>query len=499
MSNSTSAVERSAVEASWTQNSLTDTRSLGMVGALLLAVVILAFQFRPRGPKLVGGVNLSAGLGFKDRLTKWVFESPALLQSGYLLLKQGLPFVQITIEDGTQNVVFNHRYLKDLRAMSDDHLSFDEAVKGLVAKKYTRISNVPAIGQDAIRGELTTNLPRLLDYMSTEVDFAFNKVMPKTDEWQLLPLEELVLEPIAQASARLFVGPNLCRDERWMHIMRTFTHKTHAGLIAVKMWPPFLRPLVWPFIPSLRIIEKTWNEGRKILEQNAEAEKAAGTKGDYIREWVADKNPEWADDVQQQVDFQFTLSMSALHTTSMTLTHLLLDLAAYPEYADILREEMIAALHESVGKVNNHYINKLVKLDSFMKESQRLNPLTLYTFQRMAMQDLNLSDGTHVPQGTFLVFDSSQRYLDGDLYSDPAKFDGLRFYRLREADKETNTHLFVTSNLDNLAWGQGKHACPGRFFAGHLIKVILTKLLLQYDVALEEGKSRPENLTFGAA
>lgn len=37
------------------------------------------------------------------------------------------------------------------------------------------------------------------------------------------------------------------------------------------------------------------------------------------------------------------------------------------------------------------------------------------------------------------------------------------------------------------------------FFAGHLIKVILSKLLLQYDVAQEEGTSRPKNVVFGAA
>lgn len=39
---------------------------------------------------------------------------------------------------------------------------------------------------------------------------------------------------------------------------------------------------------------------------------------------------------------------------------------------------------------------------------------------------------------------------------------------------------------------------PG-FFAGHMIKVILSKLLLQYDIALEEGTSRPKNVVFGAA
>lgn len=37
------------------------------------------------------------------------------------------------------------------------------------------------------------------------------------------------------------------------------------------------------------------------------------------------------------------------------------------------------------------------------------------------------------------------------------------------------------------------------FFAGHMIKIILSKFLLQYDVALEEGQPRPKNVVFGAA
>lgn len=51
---------------------------------------------------------------------------------------------------------------QELRAMNDDRLSFKEAVKSLVVKDYTRISNVPDIGQDAIRGESTNILVRVL-------------------------------------------------------------------------------------------------------------------------------------------------------------------------------------------------------------------------------------------------------------------------------------------------------------------------------------------------
>jgi cytochrome P450 len=60
----------------------------------------------------------------------------------------------------------------------------------------------------------------------------------------------------------------------------------------------------------------------------------------------------------------------------MTLTNVLYDLAAHPEYADILRDEIQSISSEEPGrKLRKKTIPKLRKLDSFIKESQRVNPL----------------------------------------------------------------------------------------------------------------------------
>lgn len=435
-----------------------------LLGLLISYSALQLTQRRHR--KLTGGVNLSTGLWIRERL-RWLFNSPAMLAAGYNALKnKGAPYIQITIEDGTQNVVFNHRYIKQLASLPDSHLSFDEAAKSLTAGKYTKIANVPqGIGQDAVRGELTTNLPRVVGHMAVEVDDALRKVLPQRADgtWETHAVSEVVMEPIAQASARVFVGPRLCRDEAWMRIMKNFTHMAAASLQAVKMWPAFLHPYVAPFMPALRTVERTWAEGRRILREAAEAEVAEGIvgRGDYVKEWVARRHPEWAADINQQVDFTYTLSMAALHTSEMTTTQLLLDLADHEEFVEELRDEMRTALAETGGEVNNAYVHKLQKLDSFMKESQRLNPLTLYTFQRLAMQDFVLDDGTFVPKDTFLALDASQGYVDAEVWSDPEKFDPLRFYRLRQEDGAQNSHMFVTANAQHMSWGQGKHTCPG--------------------------------------
>lgn len=79
--------------------------------------------------------------------------------------------------------------------------------------------------------------------------------------------------------------------------------------------------------------------------------------------------------------------------------------------------------------------------------------------------------------------------------TDTNEFDGLRYYKkgLEQADGESakesaGKHQFVSISKKSLMFGYGKHACPGRFFAGNEIKLILVKLLENFDVRLEGGE-----------
>jgi cytochrome P450 len=69
-------------------------------------------------------------------------------------------------------------------------------------------------------------------------------------------------------------------------------------------------------------------------------------------------------------------SFAAIHTTTMGMTNILYDLAAHPEWADVLREEIQrVSAEEPNGKLRKKTMPKLRKLDSFIKESQRVHPL----------------------------------------------------------------------------------------------------------------------------
>lgn len=69
---------------------------------------------------------------------------------------------------------------------------------------------------------------------------------------------------------------------------------------------------------------------------------------------------------------QVGLSTAGLHTTVKLLYHVLYDLATYPEYIPILREEIDSILGPTGEGYTVENYNSLKKLDSFLKESMRL-------------------------------------------------------------------------------------------------------------------------------
>jgi cytochrome P450 len=195
--------------------------------------------------------------------------------------------------------------------------------------------------------------------------------------------------------------------------------------------------------------------------------------------------------------------------------HCLYDICAHPEYIGPLREEIESVLAEDNNQLTKKSMTKLRKLDSFIKESQRLSPpglgkcnsiphileiivtysSSIVAMRRLVLSDIILSDGTTLPKGTSIAAPSWGVTQDSALWTDPDTFDGFRFAKLRDVPGSENKHQFVMTGPDSLSFGYGTQACPGRFFASNEIKVLLSHILLNYDVKLETSK-RPENRFF---
>lgn len=108
---------------------------------------------------------------------------------------------------------------------------------------------------------------------------------------------------------------------------------------------------------------------------------------------------------------------------------------------------------------------------------------------------MTLSDGTYLPTGVHLMMPVYPVVIDPDVTPEPLVFDGLRHYRNRTQQGQSTQHQFATTSATNLHFGHGKFACPGRFLAGNSIKMLLSNILLRYDIRLPEGSTkRPANV-----
>lgn len=118
----------------------------------------------------------------------------------------------------------------------------------------------------------------------------------------------------------------------------------------------------------------------------------------------------------------------------------------------------------------------------------------LVSFNRVALTSLTLSSGLEIPAGTHMSVASRNMLFDPDVTPNPDVFDGLRYYKMRENVAENHKHQFASLDTTNLNFGAGRYACPGRYLASMVLKLLLAQLLLKFDFKFRPGQSRPPSL-----
>jgi cytochrome P450 len=137
--------------------------------------------------------------------------------------------------------------------------------------------------------------------------------------------------------------------------------------------------------------------------------------------------------------------------------HVMHDLAASPEYQEPLRAE-IESVVGKFGGWTKQALTAMKKLDSVLRESQRLNGIALVAGMRKSLVPHTFSDGTFVPKGTWVAAPAAAVHRDVDVYENAGEFDGFRFARIREQPGQEAKHQMVSITSDYLAFGMGNHA-----------------------------------------
>jgi cytochrome P450 len=187
------------------------------------------------------------------------------------------------------------------------------------------------------------------------------------------------------------------------------------------------------------------------------------------------------------------LSAGGTYSVANLIVGVLLDLVDNPKFLAEMREE-IQVKHAQVDGVWDHAaFNSLLKLDSAMKETARLSPGSNTTYSRVMLKKHTLSNGVCLERGQFICVNSYCRSKDPKIFHDPEKYDALRAYN--DDLEEHTARPFKVVHGEDFRWGSGRWACAGRYIAALVAKVILVRLLDEYEFEFSGSDKRPTNMT----
>ncbi|KAL9111931.1 MAG: hypothetical protein Q9227_003781 [Pyrenula ochraceoflavens] len=229
-------------------------------------------------------------------------------------------------------------------------------------------------------------------------------------------------------------------------------------------------------------------------------------------------------------------TFSAIDASSIALFHALVDLYSAPPsegFVDALREECNTVFRET-GAWTKDAVSRLVLLDSTIRESMRLSDFGWTAFDRKVVSPtgIRISPSITVPKGVQIQVPMHCIHMDPDFHPNPTHFHPFRFappsslpttttssssssspttptasnpipdpftppstptpsdHPPKEEKENTQAKPLVTLDPHFLGWGFRQNACPGRWIAAHLMKVIMANVLMKYEVDVVEVEGK---------
>ncbi|KAN0116359.1 cytochrome P450 monooxygenase [Russula decolorans] len=441
-------------------------------------------------------------IGFSDPILsyftalRFYFYSEPMLKEGYEKTRPGL----FKIADFRRWTVFatGPDLIEDIKRAPEDVLSRKELFDDLLQSDYTigLLNPKDTYSTDLIRTKFTRDIATTFKMACDELLIAVDDLIPATDEWVKVPFVETCRHVICCATNRVFVGAPLCRDRDYQDLNLGFVFNVAISATIISWFPK----------PLKRIVSRTLSNLPSKIQQEIKfikpmVEERFAKLEEYGKDW--DDKPNdllmWlmtdAKGVERSIEgFARRLlvaNFAGIHTTALTATQLLYRLLANPEYLEPLRKEVDAVINEEGWtKVG---MDKMHKIDSFLRETQRLDGFAVLPTNRLVLRPFTFSNGVTVPAGAIVSIPASSIHTEERIYSNPTVFDGFRFEKLRKNEQDTTTNRYqsVAMSNDYLPFGVGRYTCPGRFLASNEMKALFAYLIMTYDIKFEDGKGVP--------
>jgi cytochrome P450 len=512
-----------ALEALWFLTASSRTNAAATVALTLIATAML-YSLAPQGKNVLN--KLLGVIVAQIQAWEYLFKGQKIIQEKYdqvccsarsshcirqahcATKSHGKPF-EVFAPDNRYVFVSSPEHIKELDKAPDTILSLQAASKQMLQPMYTmqKFNWFDRRGTEgvgfirALRTLLTNNLPQILPDLSAIIRSRMEEIAdshPSVDGAKQFPVYPAVVKLVVLSNAVSFFGKDLAKNESFMVSALEYIEQTLICAEIVRVLPKFMRPFVGNTLGSrLHAQDIIFNTLLPIAEQRVieRDAKAAGAKVPYHADciqWILETSPRqnpWS--AKRVVHELMAIWFGSVHAVSTTITFAIHDMCLHPEYVEPLRQELEQgyAEFERTG-------TGLPLLDSFIKESARLTPVEAQSTRRSALQPFKLSDGTKLEVGDWACTPVRAIMQNPEFYPSPLEFNGFRFADPAILNNEGGVFKFPQTKPSKLTdvddtfhvWGTGRMACPGRYYASAIMKVIMGQLILQYDCELLHGK-----------
>ncbi|KAF2165557.1 hypothetical protein M409DRAFT_55929 [Zasmidium cellare ATCC 36951] len=352
--------------------------------------------------------------------------------------------------------------------------------------------------KDALR---KMNWDKITEDVADEIDACTKRYLGnKPGKDVSFDLNNTMQAMFSHIATRAFLGADIAKDEAYLN----FTSKKFMGqllpmsilirtfvpfyLQIAILWPLFQLPVrfyEWKAKRSLRPVIKLRLLAAQIAKDTNNEIKNPTILQNIVRLAVDSPDPRdrRPDAITRRMLAYNLYDGIGSHTLASSAINAMADiLLAGPEVYGHLRAEAIAA--STSGPWTKASVNRLVLLDSALRESLRCLPLKARAVERIvvAKEGVTLPNGLFVPYGTPIGLSSDDIHHDEQFYERPESFIPDRF-----VNKEGQGMVQVRETFQ--AFGLGRQACPGRYIAAHILKMFFAHIIINYD--FDELKNRP--------
>lgn len=362
-----------------------------VLGGFILCILYAVFtRERPHAGIPIVTLDRQGAEALLPDQFSWFKHGKVILSKG---LKECPSCFQVRASSGYKIVVPN-RFADELR--NEPNLSLNENFAKDFFIEYPGFDGHRqglrdgSIIHEVVRTKLTQSLGTITNFLIDETIDTLQDVFGEDEQWNTRPLKDDIADMVARLTSRVFLGSEICRNEAWLKVAKTYAMDSFVAQIHLRMCPGPLRPILHWFIPSCARLRRGVREARRLIDpevqlrrKRAEEAVKAGLKPPKETDAIG-----WMVEVSRgrpidHVGCQLSLSILAIFSTSETLSRAILQLCDTPEIVKPLREEVIRVLQaEGWSKIT---VGKMRLLDSFLKEVQRTRCLDLSKWNRLIM------------------------------------------------------------------------------------------------------------------